>query len=174
MLPLNCSELLPDIAPFTDFFEAVAKGTVKTEPRFSKRLFKILALRGKLFESGRRMKKENPVDILIRKTLCFYREQKEPLKPISYDNPHFIAFLRSASMDLENKVDEAIFQWEFERYQRDYYEAQLDKNSKIIRKLRHQDRVGSGHRRYGNIGFHLELQDPCCWQMDLQPCRNES
>ena len=33
-------------------------------------------------------------DVLVRKTLCFYREQKEPLKPIAYDNAEFIKFLK--------------------------------------------------------------------------------
>src|SRR5687768_12693389 len=80
MLPLSCSELLPDPGPFINFFEAVARGSVTHDKAFSKRMFKILALREKLSNMTDRTREQNPVDDLIKRTLCFYREQKEPLK----------------------------------------------------------------------------------------------
>lgn len=136
MLPLACGELLPDISPYLEFFEAVALGSVKSDPRFSKRLFRILSLRNKLQNRGLLGRAQNPVDTLIRKTLCFYREQKEPVRPIPFDDAKLVAFLKPASFDLESKVDQAVYDLELERYQRQQYELRLDRNQSSIRRLR--------------------------------------
>jgi len=106
MLPLNCAELLPDTSAFLNYFESVARGIVTKDRKFSRRLFRILSLREKLAEQGDRSREQNPVDNLIRKTLCFYREQKEPVRPISYDDAEFLKYLRSSITDLEAKVEE--------------------------------------------------------------------
>lgn len=145
MLPLNCSELLPDSRPFTDFFEAVAVGVVREDPPFARRLFEILSIRSKLFESARRFKEENPVDLLIQKTLCFYREKKDPLKPVTYDDKDFRLYLKRVSVELQQKVNDAVYQWEMERYQRSQYEMQLEKNRKVIDGMRDEADRAADH-----------------------------
>lgn len=136
MLPLNCSELLPDVSPYLQFFEAVALGAVRSDPRFSKRVFRILSIREKVQEKGLMGRTHNPVDVLIRKTLCFYRDQKEPVRPIAFDDKKFLAFLKPASFELEAKVDQAVYDLELERYQRQQYELRLQSNRGSIKKLR--------------------------------------
>lgn len=135
MLPLSCAELLPDMNQYIVFFEAVGRGNVTTDRKFSKRIFRILGLREKLMELGDRGKEQNPVDLLIRKTLCFYREQKEPLKPVGYDDDAFLKFLKGALRELETKVDDAVFQWELERQQRKELERMALKNQVIVESL---------------------------------------
>src|SRR5947209_14947948 len=77
LLPMSCAELLPDPAPYLGFFEAVGKGLVAKDRALSKRIFRVLSLREKLAEEPDRAREGNPVDVLIRKTLCYYREQKD-------------------------------------------------------------------------------------------------
>ncbi len=138
LLPLTCAELLPDSAPFLGFLESVANGLVVSDREFSKRLFRVLALRQKVFDSGTRARENNPVDILIRRTLCFYREQKEPLRPVPYDDSDFVKFLRGSLKELEYKIDDAVFQEEFEKYQRKQYETQLEQNRAIAERVRRE------------------------------------
>jgi hypothetical protein len=138
MLPLNCSELLPDTAPFLNFFEAVGKGAVAKNRRLAKRIFKIMALRERLAEIPDRAREQNPIDTLIRKTLCFYREQKEPLSPVGYDDAAFVAFLKGSLPDLEEKIDKVIYQSEYDRQQRKEYERQLERNQGVVLNLRRE------------------------------------
>ncbi|MCB0406385.1 MAG: hypothetical protein KDD51_16505 [Bdellovibrionales bacterium] len=138
LLPLNCSELLPDEAPFVAFFESVAKAGANEQRDLARRMLKILALREKLASSTDWSQNENPVDELVRKTLCFYREQKDPLRTVTYNDPQIISYLKEAIKPLEAKVEDAIFLAEFEREQRMRYEHQIEKNREVIRTLEQQ------------------------------------
>lgn len=138
LLPMTCAELLPNMGPYLNFFEAVGRGNVGNDRAFSRRIFRILALRDKLVEEADRAKEQNPVDVLIRKTLCFYREQREPLKPVPYDDDAFVGFLRTSLKELEGHVDDAIFTWEFERAQRREFERQLERNQTAVDAVREQ------------------------------------
>jgi len=135
-LPLNCSELLPDPGPFMNFFEGVARSSIIKEPRLAKRIFRLLAYRTKVSEL--RPKDQNPVEVLIRKTLCFYREQREPLKAVAIDDEKFLAYLRASLKELENKVEDAAFQVELERQQREAYEKKLQGNERLVERLSNQ------------------------------------
>lgn len=136
MMPMNCNELLPDNGPYVQFFDAVAHGQVALDKSLSKRLFRISSLREKVGDAAERSREQNPVDLVIRKSICFYREQKEPLQPIAFDNPGFVKFLKGALKDLENKVDDMVFQAEFERYQRREFERKVNKNKAMIEVLK--------------------------------------
>lgn len=135
MMPMNCVELLPDPAPYLNFFGAVARGSVTSDRPFSRKLFRILALREKLQDYVEKNRGQNPVDILIQKTVCFYRQQKEPLKPVSSDDGVFIQFLKQSLVDLDKKVDDAVFDMEFERQQRQEYERAAQKNKGTVQML---------------------------------------
>jgi hypothetical protein len=136
MLPMTCSELLPEISPYLNFFEAVARGNVAQDRSVSKRVYRILLLREKISVTADRFREQNPVDTLIRKTLCFYREQKEPLKPTPYDDAEFLKFLRGALKELELKVEDAVYDVEYERQQRHEYERQLLANQGIVERVK--------------------------------------
>ncbi len=138
MMPLNCGELLPDNAPYINFFEGVARNAISSDKTLAKRILRILALRDKLAEYVDRSRGQNPVDTLIRKTICFYREQKEPLKPIAVDDPDFLNFMKKSLPDLETKVDDSIFQAEFERYRRVELERQAQRNQGAMNSLEEQ------------------------------------
>ncbi len=136
LMPMNCTELLPDHSLFIGFMEAVAKGQVTADRALSKRLFRILALREKMVDAAAKYRDSNPVDLLIRKTECFYREQKEPLAQVPFNDSQFLAFLRSNLKELETKIDDAILDWQIEQEQRGKYEAQLQKNQSLVESLR--------------------------------------
>lgn len=125
LMPMSCAELLQDPAPFLAYFEAVAKGQVSKDRKFSRRMFRILSMREKLGEATGRTREANPIDAIIRRTICFYREQKEPLKPVGFDDADFLKFMHTSLKELEDKVEDSIFQWEFERQQRREYERRL-------------------------------------------------
>ena len=110
LMPLNCGELLPDSSPFINFFGAVATSTVSSDRQLSKRLLRLMALRDRIRGTVDTNRIPNPIDTLIQKTICYYREQKEPLQPISFDNRPFVAFIKGSLKDLENKVDDLVFQ----------------------------------------------------------------
>lgn len=131
-LPMTCAELLPDTTPYIQFFEAVGRGQVISDRRFSKRVYRILALRERMVDVVEKGRDQNPLDTLIRKVLCFYREQKEPLKPVGYDDAQFLSFIKASLKDLEEKVDETVYQWEFERQQRKAFERRALKNQKLV------------------------------------------
>lgn len=144
-MPVSCAELLQDSGPFMNFFEAVAKGQVTKDRKFSRRLFRILSLREKLGEATGRTREANPVDAIIRRTVCFYREQKEPLKPVSFDDEPFLKFLRSSVKELEDKVEDTIFQWEFERQQRREYERRLKVSEGAAEAVAHEAEIDAEH-----------------------------
>ncbi len=131
-LPLTCAELLPDTTPYVTFFEAVARGQVSTNRTFSKRVYRILSLRDRMVDVVEKGRDQNPIDSLIRKTLCFYREQKEPLKPVPFDDDQFLTYIKASMKDLEAKVDDAVFDWEFERQQRREFERMAIRNQKKV------------------------------------------
>ena len=136
LLPLNCSELLPETEPFIDFFEAVAQGQVRQDPSFAQKMFKVMALRRELERSFDGPLGENPVDILIRKTLCYYRQQKEPVRPIPYDDFKFVNFMKAGIDELEESVGNSIYEMEFAKQQRELYTKQLERNRRIIGKVK--------------------------------------
>ena len=137
-MPMSCAELLPEISSFISFFEAVARGLIVKDRPLSKKLFRVLALREKLTESTERVKEINPVDFLLRKTVCFYREQRDPTRVVPYDDANFLHFLKSGMAELETKVDDAIYQWEFEKSQRRAYEAKLKATEGAAERLREE------------------------------------
>lgn len=138
LLPQTCQELLPDPSQYIGYLESVANGLVTTDRAFSERILRLLALRNRVADTGDRARENNPVDTLIRKTLCFYREQKEPLRPVPYDDPQFLSFFRGAMKELEGKVEDGIFQAEYERAQRRAYEFQLQKNREVVERVREE------------------------------------
>lgn len=133
-LPLNCSELMPEPTPYINFFEACGNKLASTleEKKYAIQVYKILYLRKKIMSET---KDANPIDTLIQKTLCFYREQKEPLKAIAIDNPSFLVYLKSSLPELERKVNEVVYQIESERLRKEAYEKSLQKNNVIIEKI---------------------------------------
>jgi hypothetical protein len=138
MLPMNCSELLPDTSPYLSFFESVARAAVTKDRKFSRRLYRILSLRDKFAESPERGREQNPVDILVRRTLCFYREQKAPTSPVSFDDPGIVAFLKVSISELETKVKQSLYQVELDRQQRREYERRLKQNQGLVDNIQRQ------------------------------------
>ena len=136
LLPMNCAELLPDPTPFSNYLEAVGRGLVAEKPQLASRIFKILAIRSKVSSAVDRNRDQHPIDVLIRKTLCFYRDTKEPLKPVTYDDSNFVSYLASAMPELETKVGEVVYQFELEQAQKKQFEKILEKNSHLIEKMK--------------------------------------
>lgn len=137
-LPMNCSELLPDPSPFLNYFEAVGRGLVTSNKQLSARIFKLIAIREKLGDAVDRQRDQHPIDNLIKKTLCYYREQKEPLKPVSFDDSNFISYLTQSMNELEAKVKEVVYQWEFDQAQRKLFEKIVEQNQQLIQKMKMQ------------------------------------
>ena len=137
-LPMNCSELLPDPGPFINYFEAVGRGLVTSNRKLSARIFKILAIREKISDAVDRQRDQHPIDVLVKKTLCYYRETKEPLKPVTYDDESFVSYLSGVMKDLEIKVDEVVYQWELDRAQRLQFEKIVEKNQHLIESLKRE------------------------------------
>jgi hypothetical protein len=150
VLPMTCAELLPDVGPYLSFFEAVGRSAVNSDRMLARHIFKILALREKMVEAADRAREQNPVDVLIRKTLCFYREQREPLKVVGYDDPQLTQFLHSSIRELEGKVQQSIFLWEYDRQERRAYERELERNQAIVDTVREQADVDAD-RAYEKI-----------------------
>ncbi len=136
LLPTSCAELMPDASPYLGFMQAVALGSVSSDRNFSKRVLRILAMRGKLNEMSERARESNPIDKLIEKTLCFYREQKEPLRTVPYDDQAFSKYMKTSLRELELKVEDAVYQAEVERVQKKHYEIQLQKNREVVEELK--------------------------------------
>jgi len=135
-LPMNCSELLPDPSPFINYFEAVGRGVVTSNKKLSSRIFKVLAIREKVSDAFDRQRDQHPIDSLIKKTLCYYREQKEPLKPVTFDDSNFITYLSQSMTELESKVNEVVYQWEVDEAQRKQFEKIVEKNQQLIQKMK--------------------------------------
>ena len=154
MLPMNCSELLPENSPFLNFFEAVGRGQAASDKHFAERVFRILSLRDILAREDDRSRLQNPVDFLVRKTLCFFREQKEPLRPVAYDDKVFLHYLRGSMGELENKVNTAILQAETDREERSRYERKLLQNQKYVDGVQRQAEA-EAQREYKRIRAHV-------------------
>lgn len=135
LMPMNCSELLPDNGPFIQFFDSVALGMLSKDRAFSKRLMRLKSLRTQVAETKEKGRDENPVDVLMRETICFYRKTKDPLKQIPFDDPDFISFLRKSVKTLEAKVEDAIFQLEYEKFQREIFEKKTQRNQALLRSI---------------------------------------
>ena len=122
-------------------------------------MYRVLALRARLAEEGGRARDQNPIDVLVRRTLCFYREQTGPAV-VSYDDPKVVKFLKTSLKELETKVDDIIFQSEYERQERMEYKRQLEKNrgvADVVRKEaendadREYERLASAARRKARL-----------------------
>lgn len=150
LLPINCSELLPEESPFVQFFEAAARGSAARDKDLAKRMFRVLEMRDRFIKNPDLLQDENPVDVLVRKTLCFYRQQKEPLRPVSYEDQGFLKFLKGAIRELEGKVEDALFLALLEREQRLTYERDLQKNRSLIESVR-QEALREADRAYTKI-----------------------
>jgi len=132
---------MPDMDPYIQFFEAVARGQVGQNRSMSVRLFQILAMREKLHASSGKTQDNNPVDAYIKKSLCYYREQKEPLAPVAFDDPKFVQYMKSSILDLEKKVNEAILEWEVQKAQRNAYQNSLEKNHALVESLKRKAEI---------------------------------
>jgi hypothetical protein len=86
----------------------------------------------------------------MRKTLCFYRESKDPLRAIPFDDPAFMKFMAASIHDVETKADEAVYQSELDRLQREEYEKRLDRNRDLIERLR-QDADRSAQQSFEQL-----------------------
>lgn len=138
LLPLNCSELLPDNTTFISYFDSVGKGQVVSDKALSQRIFRILALRDKLQESPMLFEGANPVDVVIRRTLCYYRQQKDALQPVPYYDSKFLAFLKESIKDLEKKVEAVILECQYKFVSKELLEARAKKNQALVDSVKKQ------------------------------------
>jgi len=144
LLPLNCSELLPDNTAFLSFFESVGRGQVIAQKELSKKIFRILALREKIAGISFQQGGVNPVDIVIRRTLCFYRQQREALQPVPYYDAKFVAFLKDNMLELEKKVEAVIVESQYKVIHQEMLEKRAQQNLALIEEAKRQaDRVAS-------------------------------
>jgi hypothetical protein len=134
-LPASCGELLSDIGPFLGFLEAVASGLANSERTLSKRVLRLLALRNEALRNNDRLRNDNPIDGVLRRALCFYREQREPIRPVPFDDEGFVRFLRESIGELEKNVENAIFEIELESARRRQLESRLAKNRAAAERL---------------------------------------
>lgn len=134
-LPASCGELLSDVGPFLGFLEAVANGLANSDRALSKRILRLLALRNEALRNNERLRNDNGVDGTLRRALCFYREQREPIRPVAFDDDAFIRFLRESIGDLEKKVENSIFEVELESARRRQLESRLAKNRVAAERL---------------------------------------
>jgi len=132
LLPLNCSELLPDNTTFLSYFEAVGRGQVISDKALSRKIFRVLALREKLNSTPDLFQGTNPIDVLIRKTLCYYRQQKDALQVVTYYDPKMVSYLKENMKDLEAKVDSAIFNCQFQQETKEALEKRAKKNEALV------------------------------------------
>lgn len=135
-LPLECSELMPDNSPFLGFLESVGRANLRKDSKLSKRIFRLMALRERVQTAESLAPDQNPIDLLVRKTLCFYREKKDPLKTITIDDADFLKYLAGSFGDLERKVDQTVLQLEEQKFQRRAYERMLQDNQSLEDSLR--------------------------------------
>ncbi len=134
-LPASCGELLSDISPFLGFLEAVANGLANSDRNLSRRLLRLLSLRAEVLRNNERLRSDNGIDGTLRRALCFYREQREPLRPVTFDDEGFIRFLRESIGELEKKVESSIFDVELEAARRRQLENRLAKNRVAAERL---------------------------------------
>lgn len=134
LLPLNCSELLPQEASFLSYFESVGKGQVATNKKLSERIFRILALRDQLQESSSLIEDRNPIDELVRRTLCFYRQQKDALSPVPFDSPEMVSFIGQNIRELESKVEAVILEIEYRKASQDILKRKAQRHQRLVDK----------------------------------------
>lgn len=136
LMPMNCGELVPDTGPFLNFFESVGRGIAPVNRMLAKRVFKVLGMREKVLSETGRQGDVNPIDPLIRKFLCYFREQKEPLRVVAYDDADFTQFVSKELSTLEKSVDAAVFQIAFEDQSRKEYERKLSTQRELVDSIR--------------------------------------
>ncbi len=136
LLPMNCAELVPDSGPFMHFFESVASGIAANNRALSKRLFRVLSLRERVAVETGRVGDANPVDPLIRRFLCYYREQKDPLRIISYDDSEFLGYMKKELPNLEKQVDDSVYRVAFEEQSRIEFDRRLQLHQSLIEVVR--------------------------------------
>lgn len=134
LLPLNCSELLPNESSFLSYFESVGRGQVATNKRLSERIFRILALREKLQESSSWVEGRNPIDDLIRRTLCFYRQQRDALSPVPFDSAEIVSFISQNIKELESKIEAAVLEIEYRKAKEDILKKKAQKYQQLVEK----------------------------------------
>lgn len=132
LLPLNCSELLPDNSTFVSYFDSVGRGQVTADKKLSQKIFRILALREKLNDSPGLFEGLNPVDVVIRRTLCFYRQQRDALQPVPYYDPKMLSFLNENIKELEKKVEAVILECQYKRMSKELLESRAKKNQALV------------------------------------------
>ncbi|NBT58252.1 hypothetical protein EBT16_05660 [bacterium] len=132
LLPLNCSELLPDNSTFVSYFDSVGKGQVVSDKALSQKIFRILALRERVQDTPGLFDGANPVDVVIRRTLCYYRQQKDALRPVPYYDSHFLSFLKENIKDLEKKVEAVILECQYKLLSRELLEKRAKKNQALV------------------------------------------
>lgn len=132
LLPLNCSELLPDNSTFVSYFDSVGRGQVLADKALSQKVFRILALREKLNDSPHLFEGANPVDVVIRRTLCYYRQQKDALQPVPYYDPKLLSFLKENIGELEKKVEAVILECQYKLMSKELLETRAKKNQALV------------------------------------------
>lgn len=128
LLPMTCSELLPNSDPFLKFLDSVARGNLGGDPAMATQIFRVLGLRNRLAELIGGKREKNPADTLIQKTLCFYRQNKDPLRPVAFDDNDFLAFLKQSLAELENRIVSAVDQKQQERFRLEEFSRRLELN----------------------------------------------
>lgn len=149
-LPMTCSELMPENGPYVSFFESVGRGNALSNKAVALNVFMVLAYREKLASIMGRGSSDNPIDGLIRKALCIYRIETEPLKLVTFDDPKFIEAFKPIGKELEKKVAQVVQDAEVDRLRRQAYEKRLEKNSSLVEKLRREAEV-SADRQFERI-----------------------
>lgn len=149
-MPRHCNELLPDILPFTQFLDSVARGLVATDKKLAKRLFTLIEMRNKLEASGEVDSLTNPVNILIRKTLCYYRGQRGATAVIAFDDTGLIKFLKENLKELEAKVEAEVLAEQTLKAQMAEYERRLKQNETVVEALKEQA-SNDASKRYSEI-----------------------
>jgi len=138
LLPLNCSELLPDNSAFVSYFDSVGRGQVVADKALSQKIFRILALRQKLNDSPSLFDGANPVDVVIRRTLCYYRQQKDALQPVPYYDPKILSFLKENIGELEKKVEAVILECQYKVISKELLETRAKKNQAMVESVKKQ------------------------------------
>lgn len=138
LMPMNCAELVPDSGPFLSFFESVARGLAVNNKIMARRLFRVLAMRDKLASETGRVGDANPVDPLIRRFLCYYREQRNPTALVSYDDGQFLAFVKKELIALEKNVDLAVYAVAVEEHNRKEFERRMRAQQNLVETLKQE------------------------------------
>lgn len=136
LLPNTCNELIADAGPYIGFLEAVAQGVVGSDPTLAKKILRVLALREELLRENDMARGVNPVDALVRRTLCYYREQIEPVAPVQFNDASFVRFMRDSIGQLNSKVEDAVFEVVLQDAEEKELERKLERNRRRADKMR--------------------------------------